>query len=68
MKNKIIYKNNYKYVIYYKSRNNYVHKLIDKFINNESIPIGATLKYYGTQISNLPNYDNIILEIKKEQA
>ena len=68
MKEKIIYKKGFKYVICYKSRSKYVHTLIDKFINNETIPIGTTLKYYGTQISNLPNYENIVLEIKKEQA
>ena len=68
MKNKIIYKSGFKYVISYKSLNNYIHKLIDRFINNESIPVDTTLKYYGTQISNLPNYENIVLEIKKEQA
>lgn len=68
MLKKIIYKDNFKYVINYESRSKYVSALIDKFINNDSIPIGTTLKYYGAQISNLPNYDNIILEIKKEQA
>lgn len=66
MKNKIIYKNNYKYVVRSESRSKYVSALIDKFINNDSIPIGTTLKYYGMQISNIPNLDNPILEIKKE--
>ena len=68
MKNKIIYKKGFKYVIRCESRSKYVQTLVDKFINNETIPIGSTLKYYGTQISNLPNYDNMILEIKKDQA
>jgi len=68
MKEKIIYKKGFKYSIRCESRSKCVCSLIDKFINNETIPIGTTLKYYGMQISNLPNYENIVLEIKKEQA
>ena len=68
MKNKIIYKSGFKYSIRSESSSKVVQTLIQKFINNDSIPVASTLKYYGTQISNLPNYENIILEIKKEQA